>query len=388
MLQYSFSSVYMAVITSNILLILITLLFRNHKMMINIGYKLLALFIVLTILRFALPFELPFTATVLLTDFKVISLIIVCLRHSLFTIGDIQISIWIIFELVWLVGVIVIFYQYLRLRRKTRYYILANTLDCTAEEPYHSLMERICREHGKRNPFRILRVSGISVPMVYGILRPCILIPEKLELREEEWYYILSHEASHHFHHDLLIKTLSRLVTMVYWWNPAGHILNRQVDVVLEMRVDNVVAAYSKETILKYLRCLTAVGEHITEASTVPRALTLSLLTNEDSALLQRYHMLISAGQKKIVSLNILLFLLIIGIYAFSHRYTFEANYTAPEVAENTMEATAASVYAIQNDDGSYDVYFMGYYTETTDSLEYYPSDIPIYTEKEISNEN
>lgn len=387
MIHYSISTVGMAVITSNILLILVTVLFQNQKLMINTGYKLLALFIGLTVLRFLLPFELPFTSTVLLTEFESVSQIIASLRHYIFSFGSVELSIWRIFELIWLTGFLINLLHYIQLHRKARYFILANSLEAGENEPFHSLLERICRERGRKNPFRVLIVSGINTPMIYGIFAPRILIPENLELTEEEWYYVLSHEASHHFRHDLFIKTLAKIITMIYWWNPAGYVLNKQIDVVLEMRVDNIVAAFNRETIIKYLHCLTELGERATEENVLPKAVTLSLLTKENSSLIQRYHMLISAIQKKSHVVKVLSFILIFGIYAASHLFIFEADYTPPKVAEESVAQSEDNTYAILKSDGTYDIYFEGYLIETTDSLEYFSSDIPIYTEKEFTNE-
>lgn len=376
----------MAVITSNILLILITILFRNHKMMMNTGYKLLALFIALTTLRFVFPFELPFTVTVLLDRFKFLSGIIAFFQHGIMTLGTREISLWHIFEGVWLIGFIINLMHYILLHKKTRYLILANSLDVTKEEPYHSMLERICREQGKKNPFRVLTVSGLNTFMIYGIFHPCILIPKNWELSEDKWYYILSHEVSHHFHHDLLIKALTRFVTMIYWWNPAGCVLNKQADVILEMRADNVVAAYSKETIVHYLHCLTELGELATRQNAFPNAVTISLLTAEDSALIQRYHMLTSTGKKKNIFVNIILCTLFISIYAASHFIIFEAYYTSPEAAESIPQ-TENNTYAVLKENGTYDIYYLHYFIENVDSLEYYFSDIHIYTEKEFSSE-
>ncbi len=379
MLQYSFSSVYMAVITSNILLILITLLFRNHKMMINIGYKLLALFIVLTILRFALPFEFSFTTPVFLEEFRHLSGTISFLQHRMTVREGITISPWNLFEIIWLIGFVFNLIHYIRMRRRAGYFILTNSLDVTREEPYRSAIERICRERGKKNSFHLLTVQGLNTFMIYGVFVPHILIPENVELSEEKWYYVLSHEASHHFHHDLLIKALTKFITMIYWWNPASYILNKQVDVILEMRVDNIVAAYSKETITKYLHCLTELGEVATRQNMIPEAVTMSLMTGEDSALVNRYHMLLSVGEKKNPVINILLFLLFISIYAASHFVIFEAYYVTPEVAETSIRSTDDNTHAILKEDGTYDIYFEGYFIENTDSLEYYPEDIPLY---------
>lgn len=387
MLNYSFASVYMAAITSNILLILITLLFWNRKIMINAGYKLLALFIVLSTLRVLLPFEFPFTITIRLSELESISQGISYIRRTLFFIDTFKVSRWTILQIIWGIGFVISLIHYIRLHMKSRYLILASSLDATTAEPYCSILDRICTERGKRNSFQILTVTGIRTPMLYGIFSPHILIPENLELSEEEWYFTLSHEASHHFHHDLLIKTLVSFITMVYWWNPASYVLNRQANVILEMRVDNVVTLTGQEAVKKYLRCLTAIGEKSLKKDLLSRTVTMGFFHKKDDVLTQRYDMLTSTGKRKNKVINILLFVLVISIYAASHLFIFEAFYTDPDAEATSVEATSDIVYAIQNENNTYDIYYKGLYIETTDSLDYYSSDIPVYTEKEIAYE-
>lgn len=389
MLDYSFATVYMAVITSNFILILITLLFRNTRIMVNAGYKLLALFIGLTVLRFALPFEFPFTMSIYLTDFEFVSLLLAQIQHPFYTIGTYEISVWNIFEIVWITGCLLNIAKYIHEHVKARYFILANSLDVTTQEPYASLLTQICNERKKKNHFQILSVSGITKPMLYGILSPCILIPENIELSQEDLYYSLAHETAHHFHHDLLIKKMLRLITIVYWWNPVCYLLTDKTDTILEMHVDDIITASDNETLTKYLQCLINIGEQAVSAeeNRLSKSVTLSLLSEEDGELVQRYYMMTSAGKKKNCFLNVGLFALVLLLYAASHMFILEAHYASPELIEDTVGQSADIIYAILKEDGSYDIYYKGIYTETTDSLEYFDSSIPIYTEKEYTNE-
>ncbi len=388
MLHYSFSTVYMAVITSNLMLILITLLFRNTGIMINAGYKLLALFVTLTVLRFLLPIELPFTRSVFLTDHETISQVVTYVRHPLLQVSGYELSVWTFLQAIWIIGFVINLIRYIHEHLKARYSILANSLDATGREPYHSLLEEICRERRKRNCFHVLTVTGISRPMLYGVFSPRILIPESMELTKDELYYSLVHEASHHFHHDLLIKLIIKLLAMVYWWNPACYILIRRVDTILEMRVDDTITASGSDTVISYLRSLFGIGEQAAEleASTLPRSVTLALLREKDNELTQRYLMLTSTGRKKKQALNAFLFALIVSIYGASHLFIFEASYVHPEVMAETIEQTESNSYAVLKENGTYDVYYCNYFIENTDSLKFYASDIPVYTEKEITN--
>ena len=109
MLNYSFSTVLMTVLASNLLIIVISFCFRDQEVMLSIGYKLVSLFLVLTALRCIVPFELPFAKNIYFPEW--LSAIIALLRHSFFSFGFIHISIWFLIGCVWAVGTIYHLYR-------------------------------------------------------------------------------------------------------------------------------------------------------------------------------------------------------------------------------------------------------------------------------------
>ncbi len=386
-MEYSFSTVYMAIIASNILLILLTCFFRNKNIMINAGYRLLAIFIVLTIIRFLLPFEMPFAKRILFPEW--ISAYITPIRHIWFTIGSIDVTIWLFLQIIWAIGFVVKLVPYIRLQLQSRYYILSHMWDVSHKEPYQSLLDTICAEHKRKNTFCVAEVTGLKIPVLYGIIKPYILLPKEQNLTEEELYYILAHEASHHFHHDLITKFLVRLIDMIYWWNPFCRVLTKQTDMILEMRIDDVITDSEKHSIQDYLRCLIQLKESITESNPVSDAVSMPLFSSyaDDSEdLVKRFEMLVSSNQKKKHSLNIAFLILVLSLYLSSYTFILEAFYATPENIEDTFTPTEAGFYAIQKEDNTYDIYYDNLFIENTDSLEYYEG-IQIYTEKEIYHE-
>lgn len=69
----------------------------------------------------------------------------------------------------------------------------------------------------------------------------------------------------------------------------------------------------------------------------------------------------------------------IITIYLVSYSFILEARYILPEENETTVELTIDSTYAVLNEDGLYDIYYGDYIINTTQELNYYPSDMPVY---------
>lgn len=387
-MEYSFSTVYMAIIASNILLILLTFVFRNKKVMINTGYRLLAIFVIMTLIRFLLPFEMPFAKRILFPEW--LSAGIAWIRHPLCYIGDYAFCIWSTLEIVWIIGFIIKLIYYIRTQLKDRYYILSHMWDVTHAEPYQSILEEICKERKRKNVFGVAEVAGLKIPLLYGVVKPYILLPKDHHIPEKDLYYILAHESSHHFHHDLITKFLVRIIDMVYWWNPFCHILTKQTDMILEMRIDDVITDCKERSIPDYLRCLIQLKESATEPGPVSQVASMPLFSSADADhdedLVKRFEMLIASNQKKKHSLNIVLVILVLGLYLSSYAFIFEGFYSNHENLGNSFSPVEVDFYAIQKEDNTYDVYYGDIFLENTDSLEYH-GDIQIYTEKEFYHE-
>lgn len=384
MLQISISTILMTVITTNLFLIVLTVCFCHTDFMVRMGYRQLALFVLFALLRLLLPVELPFTVTVRLPLW--VSNIIMFVHSGLFTIGERPVSLWLIFKWIWVIGCAVGILRYFISYHRSRSYITLHGKMLNHKEPYTSMLRRVCEERGRANPFTILEMPGLRTPALFGFFSPCILMPEGFVLSEEELYFVLKHETAHHFRHDLWCKEFIRLLTILYWWNPFCHLLNHQTDVILEMRIDHDVTHTSTSQIMEYADCLLNISERAVSRSLFPSTFTLSLLRFEDSDLYKRTNVLLKSREKFNVAVNTVLTLLISVIYLFSYSIVPEA-YCGPELPVdmcppnfNFKYLSTENSYFIDNEDGTYDLYWDGILCETVDSLEYYSDDIPIYT--------
>ena len=82
---------------------------------------------------------------------------------------------------------------------------------------------------GARRPPELLQSAAVPAPMVVGLLRPRILLPER-DLSPEQWEGVLTHELVHWRRHDLWIKWLAVLVRAVHWFNPSAWWLVRRLE--------------------------------------------------------------------------------------------------------------------------------------------------------------
>lgn len=379
MLEYSFSTVLMAVLSSNIIIIFMAACFCHKNTLVSIGYKMFALLLGITFLRIALPFQFSFTTNVTLTP--LLSQAISFFRERRFVIGSFKYSMWNICEFIWLVGILVKMTKFIKDHLVFNHWVVWYGIDVTEEGYYSQLLDEICGD--APNPFCIIELQGLDVPMLYGVRHPRILIPIGMKMSESNLRYLFAHETAHHFHHDILIKTGINLLTIAYWWNPACYVLKAQLDAVLEMRIDDQVSGNTFDSIREYLKCLIFVadlgndktGKHIKAPSNTLSLAKARFFNNT----VNRFHMMGETPRPYARLLHVFAFALTVSLCLLSYFFIFEARYATPKESMTTIDLSAPGTYAVINEDNTYSIYYKGYLLETVDSLEHYSEDTPVY---------
>ena len=394
MLNFSFSTVLMALLTSSILIGLIAMVFHNDNTLACAGYKLLGIFVGLTVIRLILPFEFPFTMSIPFS--KTLSKIVAFFQKPQIEISHTTVSLWNLFELIWIIGIIYNIIRYMSQYRRAYNYILKYGHDRTNVVKYKTILDTICKQHSKKNHFRVMEMPSMNIPIIYGLKNPCIILPDNLSISEEQLYYVLCHEAMHHFHHDFLIKCVIRFVAIVHWWNPAFTILYKQTNTLLEMHIDDIITHKGADITDTYAECLLYMKENSIKQSSQPMSDFLKkescyLVQSQDKDFRRRLIILLQdfAMPKKVL-ISILLMVLMVSVYLASYFFIMEADYSRPHfVEESLFVPDTDNTYFIQNDSLHYELYINGIYLETVDSLEYYPKGIKIYNKKgELIKEN
>lgn len=376
MVNFSLATVYTTILTSNLLLIIIACIMRSEKFLFRVGYKLLTIISLFTLLRLLLPLEFPFTVTRVLP--KYISFVIFYIRHPFVTLMELPISSWTILLLIWLLGIIINLFTFYKQLVAVNNYITTYGIDITAKEQYSYILNKICTTPNIKKRIRVILLKDINSPMLYGLISPMILLPDTMTLSEEELYYIFNHEIAHYQHHDILLKYIIKGVSIIYWWNPACYFLSKETDMLLEMNVDASVAANPK-TAAQYLRCLLHIAELSQTETSFYSPLPIGFCQDEKGTLTKRFQMLINKSKKKNAVVNTLIFMTTLFVYFFSYMFIYEAGYVPPQIEEAYFTPSADDSYFIQNEDGTYDFYLWDTFMETLDSLDGYSKDIPIY---------
>ena len=84
---------------------------------------------------------------------------------------------------------------------------------------------------------RLLSCPGLSVPMLAGMFRPVLLLPEERPAGDALKYSLL-HELTHYHRWDIWRKALALWVRAVHWFNPLVWLAVRWMDRDLELSCD------------------------------------------------------------------------------------------------------------------------------------------------------
>ncbi len=121
--------------------------------------------------------------------------------------------------------------------------------------------QKLCKEIRLRRIPRLQMNAKLTTPLLSGLLRPCIYLPSD-QFTKKELELLLKHEVSHYQHRDLWYKLILQLACMVYWFNPALHLMKHVAEQDLEFLCDERVmkdGTHEERMQYNYLLAQTAV---------------------------------------------------------------------------------------------------------------------------------
>lgn len=386
MLDFRIVSVLMAVFTSNMLIIILTMIFLSESILYKFGLSILSVFCVLIFVRMALPFEFA-QVTINIKFPAIVSKMLTYLQHPRISLFRHTYSIWEFCIFIWGIGFLILFLRYIYYIKYTYSFIQNHGTDVTDE--YVLLIEELCTKKKLQKRLRVINLSALSSPSVfmYG-LHYYILIPKNLELENEEKQLILRHELSHIMHHDLILKFFVQILCLFYWWNLFCILLKKQSDLLFELRVDFSVISQGKDKIKQYLMCLLKIRQYNAEnKSKLLRSTTISFLPKKRSTLYKRFYFIMANDTPKNKHLAKVVLIPVCILYIASFVFIFEAYYRRPENTDGEL-LTSANMYVVKDGENKYNIYFNGVYAETVSSLKNYPKNCKIYLSLKEAKEN
>ncbi len=118
----------------------------------------------------------------------------------------------------------------------------------------------------------ILFSSSLTLPVTLGVLRPVILLPDRLveTMDSNELTAALWHEMAHVRRHDFLLNLLAEVLVLPLAFHPVAIFLKRRIDQTRELACDALAAA-SLESPATYARSLVSMARRIAAVATATR---------------------------------------------------------------------------------------------------------------------
>lgn len=119
----------------------------------------------------------------------------------------------------------------------TRFFKYVKQGNTSAHEKENEILATLLKR-GKR--VRLVRNKFVSTPMLIGILRPYIIIPD-IVFNEKQLKNILLHEISHLKRFDIAVKWLTMIAASIHWFNPFMYFIKKEINHACELACDEAV---------------------------------------------------------------------------------------------------------------------------------------------------
>ena len=120
---------------------------------------------------------------------------------------------------IWLAGAIFVFSKYMIEYAKFCKYLKRWSMPVEDEEIIRIFKLIKLKLDIENKDIGLIRSKYVSTPMLTGLIRPVVVIPEK-EIEKTDMKLIIEHELTHYKHKDLYVNLLSILVLCLHWFNP------------------------------------------------------------------------------------------------------------------------------------------------------------------------
>ena len=323
----------------------------STKKIVAIGYNAIIISIILLIIRLAFPVEMLNISRNVYWSYNISKYLDVMWNE----IGGTRIRVAHVLLFIWMFGFAIKSAYLIRETVRFDKYICKNVVDVTADKNVRKCLEK----YKKKRLFRliVLRTNKVESPQIAGLFVQKVLLPQDIELSDDNLELILRHEITHYNNCDLVLKYFVALMNCMFWWNPVTLLVRNETNEILEIRVDHEIAS-NKETTIKYMELLVA---SLNDKANKEKTPIMTLASNK-SILKKRFEYMTSSGK---VSFKRYFYLLMtVCFFVLSYIFIFEPDYVDEDVLEEegAVYLTPENSYMIHKSDGTYDIYYKDAY--------------------------
>jgi beta-lactamase regulating signal transducer with metallopeptidase domain len=110
-----------------------------------------------------------------------------------------------------------------------------------ADPNVKQIYNQVCCEMGIKTNIGLYSYKRISSPMLIGLFKPCVVLPETMLQTTECLKYIFIHELTHHKRKDFLYKWLIQIISCIYFFNPVIQMVKKKINDCCEFSCDESV---------------------------------------------------------------------------------------------------------------------------------------------------
>lgn len=356
--------------------LLICVFLKDEKVISRVGPNCIITILVLSILRFFMPFEFPWTKSIWVEN------ILMRIREVLiykFSVCGFGMTTWHVLISIWaIVAFYIILYQIRTYKR------MIHCVSLLPKEQWPVILKKYDLDIDKCKGIEkigLVCCRQFESPCLVGLRKPVLILPE-LSYGKGYFKYIVFHELMHAYKKDIFLKIFVELLCTVFWWNPVLWYLKKEFFQMIEIRNDmQVIARLSEEEKVSYMECLKDTAINYKEKGRAYGA----AFSRGNFRELKRRLKLISYGTNFKVRWQILVYI-IVGILLFLNSAIVIEPYSLDEVVGEGEILTSENMFLVADGDG-YDVYVKGRYAMTAENLELF-QDIKVYQNLEEALEN
>lgn len=206
---------------------------------------------------------------------------------------------WRIIFCIWLCGALV--YLAVMTYRCIYFNKSVKRLSVSADENKINLANLTAKEMGISASVKVIILSEIGSPMMFGLLSPVILLPNRI-FAEDELRLIFKHELTHFKHKDLWVKILIILCRAVHWFNPllitVSHAVEQECELACDYDVIKNEGVQSRKTYCKSILKAASVQKETTCERVIKPVVATSFYSPKQG-LKSRMKMILSLKKRK-----------------------------------------------------------------------------------------
>lgn len=369
-MQVSIFSFMMCILWFSIYIIIINKIRKKNNFIMSFSIFPLLFLSTLSILRLIINYEYPY-ATIIHSK-TIMNPLYTFLRAELafgLQVMGFLLIIWISGSVILLMRTIIFEYKY------RKYLSLISRYETDAEV---RILEELLVQNEMNGSISLVKSDFIDNPMLFGLIKPTIYIPN-IEFSDSELRYIISHELTHCKNRDILKKYFIHVMKIVFWWNPFMHLFARDFSQILEVDCDlSTVRNYDAEDKANYLRTISKVVEFSIRngvtAKHIPAASYFSM-SNDASELKQRYRLVLHFKEDRVRYRFFNILICIIGLVSFIASYfvVIQPHYSPPEGIY--LEKSGPVNLILRDGNGNYSIIKEGRIIKTIDDIDVIKAD-------------